>query len=86
MGNTPTFRQKNFLGNYCRINFSMQQKFHPIPSIPNQSAETGTLLLIEDNPDDIFLMRRALNKSGLEMPLQIVTDGKQALDYLSGPF
>src|SRR6185312_12846130 len=62
------------------------QKFQPVYSIPNQSAATpaGTLLLVEDNPDDIFLMRRALKKSGLELPVQIVTDGKQALDYLSG--
>ena len=29
-------------------------------------------------------MRRALKKSGLELPVQIVTDGKQALDYLGG--
>ena len=62
----------------------MQQKFHPVHSIPNQSFTTDTLLLVEDNPDDIFLMRRALKKTGLELPVQIVTDGKQALDYLSG--
>jgi len=61
------------------------QKFQPVHIIPDQSAtSTGTLLLVEDNPDDIFLMRRALKKSGLEMPVQIVTDGKQALDYLAG--
>lgn len=59
------------------------QKFYLAHPIPNQS-QTETLLLVEDNPDDIFLMRRALKKSGLEMPVQIVTDGKQALDYLSG--
>lgn len=63
----------------------MQQMFHSSHSIPNQSPSfTGTLLLVEDNPDDIFLMRRALKKSGLDFPLQIVTDGKQALDYLTG--
>jgi len=61
------------------------QKFHPVQSISNQPPlVTETLLLVEDNPDDVFLMRRALKKSGLEMPVQIVTDGKQALDYLSG--
>ena len=63
----------------------MQQKFHPVYSISSPSSSaTETLLLIEDNPDDIFLMRRALKKSGIEFPVQIVTDGKQALDYLSG--
>jgi CheY-like chemotaxis protein len=63
----------------------MQQKFHPVYTIPDSSpSPVGTLLLVEDNPDDIFLMRRALLKSGLEFPVQIVTDGKQALEYLSG--
>src|ERR1700743_1440375 len=42
------------------------------------------LLLIEDNPDDVFLMNRALKKTGLNLPMQIVTDGRQALEYLSG--
>jgi CheY-like chemotaxis protein len=61
------------------------QKFQPVNLILNQSVTSmGTLLLVEDNPDDIFLMRRALKKSGLELPVQIVTDGKQALDYLAG--
>lgn len=62
----------------------MHEKFQPANLIPNQFAAHGTLLLVEDNPDDIFLMRRALKKSGLELPVQIVTDGKQALDYLMG--
>ena len=48
------------------------------------NADNRTLLLVEDNPDDIFLMRRTLKKSGLDLPLQIVTDGKQALEYLGG--
>jgi CheY-like chemotaxis protein len=48
------------------------------------NADNRTLLLVEDNPDDIFLMRRALTKSGLELSLQIVTDGKQALEYFRG--
>jgi CheY-like chemotaxis protein len=47
---------------------------------PNNS----TLLLVEDNPDDIFLMRRALKKAGLNFPLQVVTDGKEALEYFKG--
>ena len=42
------------------------------------------LLLIEDNPDDVFLMRRALQKTGFEFPLHVVSDGQQALNYLAG--
>ena len=42
------------------------------------------LLLVEDSPDDAFIMRRALKKTGLELPLHVVSDGKAALDYLDG--
>jgi CheY-like chemotaxis protein len=43
-----------------------------------------TLLLIEDNEDDVFLMRRALRKANISLPLQVAMDGQEALDYLSG--
>ncbi|MBC8095621.1 MAG: response regulator [Akkermansiaceae bacterium] len=43
---------------------------------------TKTLLLVEDNEDDVFLMRRALKKAGINQPLQVVMDGQEALDYL----
>ncbi len=43
-----------------------------------------TILLVEDNQDDVFAMRRALAKARIAYPLQVVTDGQQALDYLSG--
>jgi len=42
------------------------------------------ILLVEDNEDDVFLMRRALKAAQISNPLQIVEDGKQAIDYLSG--
>jgi CheY-like chemotaxis protein len=45
---------------------------------------SATILLVEDNEDDIFLMRRALKKAQAGNNLQTVTDGQQALDYLSG--
>src|ERR1041385_5247656 len=43
-----------------------------------------TLLLVEDSEDDVFLMVRALKTAGVELPLQVVADGRLALDYLSG--
>jgi CheY-like chemotaxis protein len=45
-------------------------------------AQNPTLLLIEDNEDDIFLMQRALKKAQIDLPLQIVMDGQEAFDYL----
>ena len=44
----------------------------------------GAILLVEDNEDDVFLMRRALKSAGILNPLSVVEDGQQALDYLAG--
>jgi CheY-like chemotaxis protein len=43
-----------------------------------------SLLLVEDNEDDVFLMKRALQGAHVVNPLHIVEDGQEALDYLSG--
>jgi CheY-like chemotaxis protein len=42
------------------------------------------ILLVEDNEDDVFLMRRALKGAGVTNPHHVVEDGQQAIDYLSG--
>jgi len=41
------------------------------------------ILLAEDDDNDVFFMRRALQKSQVDFALQVVTDGKQAIDHLS---
>jgi len=46
------------------------------------SFETATLLLAEDNPGDVFLIRRALEKHGLKSNLLVMEDGQAALKYL----
>src|SRR5678815_2734729 len=43
-----------------------------------------TVLLVEDNPDDALLMKRALDKVGVAGKVQVATDGKQAIEYLTG--
>jgi CheY-like chemotaxis protein len=43
-----------------------------------------TLLLVEDNENDVVFMQRALKKAEVSNPLQIATDGQQAMDYLEG--
>jgi CheY-like chemotaxis protein len=45
---------------------------------------THTILLVEDNVDDVILTRRALRKSGVSAKLMIVGDGDLALAYLLG--
>jgi CheY-like chemotaxis protein len=42
------------------------------------------LLLVEDNEDDVFLMRRALKGARVVNPLHVVEDGQAAVDYLAG--
>jgi CheY-like chemotaxis protein len=42
------------------------------------------ILLVEDNEDDVFLMKRALKAAQIANPLFVVEDGQQAVDYLSG--
>jgi two-component system response regulator len=42
----------------------------------------GTILLVEDNPDDIELTLRAFRKNNIANGLAITRDGAEALDYL----
>lgn len=42
----------------------------------------GTILLVEDNPDDEILTMRALTKNKVANAVAVARDGQQALDYL----
>ncbi len=42
------------------------------------------ILLAEDNPGDVFLVRRALMKQGIVFELITVEDGEAAMRYLDG--
>jgi CheY-like chemotaxis protein len=46
----------------------------------------ATILLAEDREDDILLVQRAFEKSGIRNPLFVVRDGEEAMNYLSGVF
>lgn len=43
-----------------------------------------TILLVEDNPDDVTLTLRALKKNNVTNEVVVVSDGVEALDYLFG--
>jgi CheY-like chemotaxis protein len=45
---------------------------------------TNYILLVEDNPSDVRLTKRALEQSHITNPLVVAEDGREALDYLFG--
>jgi CheY-like chemotaxis protein len=47
-------------------------------------APTDTLLIVEDEPDDVEFLQRAFLKAGATNPVQVVGNGEQAIAYLKG--
>ena len=43
-----------------------------------------TILQVEDDPNDVFLLKHAMKKVELANPMQVASDGQEAIDYLSG--
>jgi CheY-like chemotaxis protein len=44
----------------------------------------AAILLVEDNEDDVFLMKHALASAGVSNPVFVVESGQLAVEYLSG--
>jgi CheY-like chemotaxis protein len=44
----------------------------------------ATILIVEDNPDDVFFMRRACKAANIQNPIQVAADGQEAIEYLAG--
>ena len=42
------------------------------------------ILLVEDDENDVMFVKMAMKKAGVTNPIQVVTDGQQALDYFQG--
>ena len=47
------------------------------------NTSNSTVLLVEDDVNEVFLMQRAFQKAGLKNPLQVARDGQEAIDYLN---
>jgi len=43
-----------------------------------------TILLVEDDENDVFFFKRAAKLAGLLNPVQVASDGRQAIQYLGG--
>ena len=46
--------------------------------------EQRTILLVDDSENDLFLMRAAFKKAAVDIPLQEVHNGEEAISYLKG--
>jgi two-component system response regulator len=44
--------------------------------------KNGSILLVEDNPDDVTLTSRALTQNNISNEMIVATDGEEALRYL----
>ena len=42
------------------------------------------ILMVEDDPNDVFLLKRALEKERVGLPVRTVSDGDEAIRYLGG--
>lgn len=42
------------------------------------------ILLVEDDPNDVWLVKHAFQNASLPNPLRMVSDGQEAIDYLRG--
>jgi CheY-like chemotaxis protein len=43
-----------------------------------------TILQVEDDPNDVFLLQHAMGKAGVTNPIHVASDGRQAIDYVRG--
>ncbi|MEO7036842.1 MAG: response regulator [Polyangiaceae bacterium] len=47
-----------------------------------RSAKNGVILLADDDPDDVHMTRRALQRNNLDGEVYTVGDGEELLDFL----
>lgn len=46
--------------------------------------DSATILLVEDNEDDVFFMQRAFQNADIKNPIHVANNGNEAIDYLAG--
>src|SRR5204862_380729 len=51
---------------------------------PGNPVSVTVILLVEDDPNDVLLTRRAFAKAGVGAAVSVVDDGEAAVAYLSG--
>src|SRR5258708_10790569 len=59
-------------------------KGNNVPQIMQEMKDHATVLLAEDDPDDVLLTQIAFENARLANPLQVARDGEEAIAYLQG--
>ena len=59
-------------------------RFDALRPVPELMKEASTILVIEDDPNDLFFLKRAFSNIQTNCVMQAVGDGAEAIDYLRG--
>ena len=71
----------------------MESRFGRVPLFPSplpisRDEQTGSvrnkahILLVEDNPADVNLVREAMDEYGVDCELSVITDGAEAVAFM----
>lgn len=55
-----------------------------IVSMYKEHNDPFTILVVEDNAEEVILLRRAFQRTGMDIAVHFVSNGEEAIDYLSG--
>lgn len=53
-----------------------------IPDLPQLAVDSVYILVVEDNPADVSLLRQALLEHGVNLPIVVVSDGEKAMRFV----
>ena len=45
---------------------------------------SSVILLVDDDENDVFFLKKALHQAGIRQSIQVLRDGEAAIDYLAG--
>jgi chemotaxis family two-component system response regulator Rcp1 len=51
------------------------------PSLSKEAARYGDILIVEDNPGDVYLIRAAIKAANIDTPVHVVKDGERATQF-----